>query len=366
MTTASSEARRGGWRRGLFVAAMAAMFVLAMAAGGFGYFEFMPAETTCVSCHEMRPSHGRWSNAVHRGVSCKVCHGGSVSSGLHGMSEKLRRVFAHVTEARHDNLGLSEDQRISVMTACRDCHEREFAYWRKGGHGIAYAGVFLDEKHNRAEQPADDCLRCHGMFFEGRTADLVTPLDTKGPWRLKDPALASRPAIPCLACHKMHATGSPFERPAEPAPGGVPVTNGPTPRRETIGFYVRQERAHFPIDDLAVPRVTERGRPVKVSDDPRQRLCTQCHAPNAFGEAGSSDDRTPVGVHEGLSCAACHAPHSNDARNSCANCHPRLSNCGLDVRTMDTTFLTPSSRHNIHTVHCLDCHPSGAPAKPKP
>ncbi len=42
-------------------------------------------------------------------------------------------------------------------------------------------------------------------------------------------------------------------------------------------------------------------------------LCTQCHAPNAAHEAGSQDDRTPAGVHEGLSCIACHANHSNDA-----------------------------------------------------
>ena len=30
---------------------------------------------------------------------------------------------------------------------------------------------------------------------------------------------------------------------------------------------------------------------------------------------------------------------------SCANCHPQLSNCGLDVETMDTTF-----KHRVPTT----------------
>jgi hypothetical protein len=61
-------------------------------------------------------------------------------------------------------------------------------------------------------------------------------------------------------------------------------------------------------------------------------------------------------VHEGLSCGACHAPHSNDASGSCANCHPQLSNCGLAVDTMDTSYRNPASPHNIHFVACGDCH----------
>ena len=48
---------------------------------------------------------------------------------------------------------------------------------------------------------------------------------------------------------------------------------------------------------------------------------------------------------------------------SCADCHPRLSNCGLDVEKMDTTFLDPKNGHNVHTVRCLDCHPKGEPKK---
>jgi hypothetical protein len=82
----------------------------------------------------------------------------------------------------------------------------------------------------------------------------------------------------------------------------------------------------------------------------------QCHAPSVWHQAGSHDDKTPVGVHEGLSCRACHEPHSNFQRNSCNKCHPAISNCNLDVKTMNTSYFSPSSEHDIHSVACIDCH----------
>jgi hypothetical protein len=33
------------------------------------------------------------------------------------------------------------------------------------------------------------------------------------------------------------------------------------------------------------------------------------------------------------------------------------------VEKMDTTFANPKSRHNIHTMRCIDCHPQGIPKK---
>jgi len=50
-----------------------------------------------------------------------------------------------------------------------------------------------------------------------------------------------------------------------------------------------------------------------------------------------------------------------EARRSCAECHPRLSNCGLDVEKMDTSYAKPDSRHNVHTVACAECHVKGVP-----
>jgi RNase P subunit RPR2 len=111
--------------------------------------------------------------------------------------------------------------------------------------------------------------------------------------------------------------------------------------------------------------MVEGARAVRMSPDSRQALCYQCHAPLATAEVRSGDDRTPVGVHEGLSCLACHQKHRQTTRASCSGCHPRLSNCGLDVEKMDTTFANPASARNIHFVKCADCHPKGVPARKK-
>jgi hypothetical protein len=46
---------------------------------------------------------------------------------------------------------------------------------------------------------------------------------------------------------------------------------------------------------------------------------------------------------------------------ACGACHPAASNCGLDVERTDTPFLSITSRHNIHTMACRDCHPQGPP-----
>ena len=121
------------------------------------------------------------------------------------------------------------------------------------------------------------------------------------------------------------------------------------------------------LADLPLPAMREGERQVKISRDPRQALCYQCHAPDATRQVHSGDDRTPLGVHEGLSCYACHENHSMRTRASCATCHPRLSNCGLDVETMDTTFksTTEPAQHSFREVHGLphERHSQETPAR---
>jgi hypothetical protein len=277
-----------------------------------------------------------------------------VSSGLHSVTEKTRMVLAHLDRPPGGEIHLSERQVIEAMDRCRACHAREYADWSSGGHSPTYADIFLDEAHNQAEQLSESCLRCHGMFFEGSMADVVTPMDVRGPWRLVNPEVASVPVIPCMACHHIHAEGSPAVRPDYSDPATIAARRAP--RAAKVGFYDRDDALHFEASELPTPRLSRDGVGVPVAPDARQRVCVQCHAPNAFHQAGSGDDRTPRGVHEGLSCAACHAPHSNDARGSCANCHPQLSNCGLDVETMKTTYADPASPNNVHFVACVDCH----------
>jgi hypothetical protein len=119
-------------------------------------------------------------------------------------------------------------------------------------------------------------------------------------------------------------------------------------------------------------------RAVKMNEDPRQAICYQCHASrmpdtgtaaalHGWGpQIGSGDDRTPMGVHEGLSCISCHFGHNENTRASCKTCHSKMSNCGLDVEKMDTTYANAASTHNIHWVKCTDCHQHGVPKAKTP
>jgi hypothetical protein len=200
------------------------------------------------------------------------------------------------------------------------------------------------------------------MFFEGTVHDVVEPLDTKGPWKLKDRKMASRPAIPCMACHQIHQEGSPVDKPDYADPKAIFYHQKNSSSK--LSFYDRHEKIHFPVSALPKLGLKQGERAVKISDDLNMRNCVQCHAPNAHHQAGTSDDRTPRGVHEGISCNACHEPHSNRAGNSCVKCHPAISNCKIDVTTMNTTFADPESPNNIHFVSCTDCHHNDARIKP--
>jgi hypothetical protein len=171
---------------------------------------------------------------------------------------------------------------------------------------------------------------------------------------------AGLPAVPCLACHSVHRKGEPM---APRSDRGLLAGPAQEIARPSLALYDRRALEHVGLDQLPLPAMMDGDRPVKASPDRRQALCYQCHAARAGMQVFSGDDRTPVGVHEGLSCLACHEKHGQATRASCAGCHPRLSNCGIDVETMDTTFKSPDSRHDVHRVACIDCHAKGVPKK---
>ena len=317
-------------------------FLVSAAVGSLGYFHFGRPDRTCASCHEMTGAHAAWSGSVHSTLHCRECHGGSLTLDAHALRAHVNRVVRHFTRTPDEVIRLKEDDVLRLQASCQRCHPQSAADWKASGHASTYARFFLDETHNRKERMAADCLRCHGMFFDGDIEDLVSTVSTAGPWSLKNPAKAGEPAIPCLACHQVHA----------------PASDG----RSAL-LYVRREKASFPLAVLPAVPLMHGNSTVRLSPDPRQRLCVQCHAPEASRQVGTSDDRTPIGVHEGLSCLDCHRGHSNSARASCASCLPGSSHCGIDVEKMDTTFLSATSRHNVHRVSCEDCHGGVRPAK---
>jgi hypothetical protein len=304
----------------------------------------------CESCHEIRPMVDQWRSSSHRNVECTKCH-------EYSTMRSARRFAAHVKGEipEQPKIGLQDIDKL--VERCGSCHQQQYAEWKAGPHSATYSRIFADKAHNQKRKLMDDCLRCHGMHFEGNIGELVQPQDAKGPWTIVKRENVNRPAMPCMACHSVHRFGEPTAKPEQRAAGKQPAV------RPSLALFDRRSRMHVSAAALPIPAVVDGDRPLKMSPDPRQGLCYQCHAPLAGNALKSGDDRTPAGVHEGLSCFACHQGHQMNTRASCASCHPKMSNCGLDVEKMDTTFRDAKSRFDIHTVKCADCHPKGVPKR---
>lgn len=344
--------------KALLIAALVGLGALLMVPATSFVYESGGPEA-CARCHEIAPQVESWRVSAHRGVDCAKCHGDALTMEAKFHMGNLRRVRQHWSGEVAAKPKLRHEDVLSMQERCRTCHQQEFAQWKNGPHSVTYESIFLDKKHNSERMLMDDCLRCHGMHFEGALNELVTPVNTKGPWSLKRADLKDAPAIPCLTCHAMHRDGAPLKGHVRK----VWLSRKEEIARPSLGLFDRRGMTGLPLNLLPVPAVLEGERVVKMSPDARQTLCYQCHAPLATQQVKSGDDRTPLGVHEGLSCLACHDKHRGTTRASCANCHPRLSNCGRDVETMDTTFANKESKHNIHWVKCADCHPKGVPPK---
>lgn len=337
----------------LFLTVITGFILLA----GYSSWNAANPERTCGSCHEINPLVNEWQHSAHREVKCTECHGTALSNGIHSLKEKTGMILTHFTkQKKREDIKLTEQQVLEISDQCARCHRSEYAKWKSGGHSATYGDIFMNGRHNMEEAPYWACLRCHGMFYEGNIKTLVQqPDESNGVWKLKDASRAMHPTMPCLTCHQFHAENSPLEKAARmDVPKEIFYTR--MQRNPSIAFYVRGDNRHIRADKLMKIAFYQDGKPVKVSDDPAQKLCIQCHSPNFSHHPGSQDDRTPTGVHEGLSCMACHSPHSNDARNSCRNCHPAISNCKLDVTTMNTTYKDINSPHNIHSISCTSCH----------
>lgn len=350
-------------KRWLIIGGIAICSVALLAAGATGgaalYYD--PGHGAgCADCHEMADYVNAVHSSPHYNATCTDCHQASLST-------KLRHIRVHLTGSAPEMIRLREVDVRQMVVQCQKCHEHEYASWSAGPHSATYTDIFANPMHNAKRRLMDDCFRCHGMYFDGSIRDIVQPQNTRGPWHLTHSELATQPAIPCQACHWIHRAGSPETKPvARISVAGAVV-------RQSLGFFDRREGMHFAAATLALPALYDGARQLKVSPDQRQAICYQCHAPrmpeansvaavNHWGpQAGSGDDRTPMGVHEGLSCFSCHKGHNESARASCATCHPEMSHCGLDVEKMDTSYANPASKQNIHWVRCTDCHQHGIP-----
>ena len=292
-------------------------FIFALSSGAYVAWNVADPEYTCAQCHEIKPTHEKWSKSAHADVSCYECHGTAISNGLHSLKEKLGMVVSHFAkDVENRDIKMTEKQVLDVASRCVNCHRAEYSQWKSGAHSTTYANIFEDKAHNRAEKPYWECLRCHGMFYDGNIKDLMDLDGGPNDWKIKDRSQCAVAAVPCLACHQIH-----MEKKRPPDFKNCAVSETPPDSSSKLSFYARAERSHIPADCLTPIKMYLGGEEIKNSADPAHVLCQQCHSPNWKHEAGSSDDRTPVGAHEGMSCLACHNPHSGSASASCAKCH---------------------------------------------
>jgi|SRR5579864_538985 len=348
-----SDPKHWSWRLYVLLSIVALILLLP----GVRVYHSYSSGTLCASCHEISQSYNEWHASTHRNVSCSSCHGSMFSADLRSHLKSLHRFVSHVRGRIPEQIHLGQDDVLKINTRCQSCHRQEYEDWAAGPHAVTYRQIFLNESHNHRRLLVDDCLRCHGMHFQGGIRDLITPVDTKGPWKLRERRLAEQHAIPCLACHQLHRSSDLVLREEQ---NSTPEAVQPAP---SLALFDRRELAYVSVARLSLPTLREGNKYVEINPDPRQALCYQCHAATAYMQVGSGDDRTPVGVHQGLSCFTCHEGHGQKPRASCANCHPLLSSCGLNVESMDTTLKSPDSVHDIHSVKCADCHTNGVPKK---
>ena len=347
----------------LLIAISAVVFFLLLAFGGFTYYwDTASPQTTCASCHEIESSSNMWAQSGHRALLCRECHGTALSNGFHSLKEKGMMVVNHFIEGEKGGIKLDEMDVLETMDNCKRCHGEEYAKWTSGGHSATYAAIFLNEKHNSTEQLNADCLRCHGMLYGGNNQGFGCAAERER-------------SVGAQQSGEIESAGNSLFDLSRSSPGRIPAipANPSDPKKifyerkvdlPKALFYYRYEKTHVEVADLPSPTIWDGTRKVEISDDLLQRICLQCHAPSAFHQAGTGDDRTPRGIHEGISCLACHDHHSNDSKQSCKNCHPAISNCRQDVTKMNTTFADSKSPHNIHSMRCIDCHTKGIP-KPK-
>jgi hypothetical protein len=341
--------------------AIVAIVLLALSGSyGASYYYTSQMGQGCAGCHEMGAYVSAVHGSYHRTVGCMQCHEAS-------MGTKLRHMRVHFFGTPPETIRLRDKDVLAMAPNCQGCHQHEYANWQAGPHSATYAQIFADPVHNTKRRLMEDCFRCHGMHFTGSVRDLVQPQNLEGPWQVVRAGFADQPTMPCQACHQVHKQAAPAAKPAN----RISVAGEAV--HSSLALFDRREQMHFAAASLTLPKLYDGARAVTVSQDPRQAGCSQCHAArvpepgsvadvNHWGpQVGSGDDRTPKGVHEGLSCVSCHTGHNENARASCKTCHPQMSHCGLDVEKMDTTFASSASKHNIHWVGCVDCHQKGVP-----
>jgi uncharacterized repeat protein (TIGR01451 family) len=338
--------------------------------------------TDCVSCHSSGATGVPQSPADHAGrtnATCTSCHQVATSASSATAVPTLAATSvapATTSSAATPSGGLSLDAWSSKQ--CQACHPREWAEWSRSGHAMTLSAQLLNSDHNSSEQLDQTCVKCHSPEL-GTTpiGNIVQPLNTTGPWQLAGPYAnaGDTPSIPCLECHQPHTVQAPGLLPGmDFADESTFYRNVPAP--QVSNLYIYDAFAQKYVDPQSIAPVLDlNGQAIPINDTRANRVCYTCHAtdraesnlfepntaPSGDNTVGTGDDRTLMGVHQGLQCVDCHMPggsHTFDPMSSCSQCHgPGATMASLAyVTTAHTSYTDPALSMLTGNMSSLNIH----------
>ncbi len=129
------------------------------------------------------------------------------------------------------------------------------------------------------------------------------------------------------------------------------------------------------IDPAPIAPVMNGDQAIPIADTRANRVCYTCHAteqaesnlfepkkpPQGDNSAGTADDRTLMGVHQGIPCVTCHMPggsHTFNPMNACKQCHsPGSTPASLDyVTKVQSSYTDPSLSMLSGNMSSLNIH----------
>lgn len=313
----------------------------------------------CLSCHATGIAGAPIVPADHQGrtnAMCTSCHrpGTSVST-----TTTTSAVATSVPPAA--SAGMSLD--TWSAKACQACHPREWNEWSRSGHAMTLSAQLLNSGHNSSEQLDQTCVKCHSPELGTvPIGNIVQPLNTNGPWQLvgQFASLGDTPSISCLACHQAHPAKSPGLLPGmDFADESTFYRSVPAPQVSNLYIYDAFAQKH--IDPQPIAPVMNGDQAIPVNDTRANRVCYTCHAteraesnlfepntpPSGDNSVSTGDDRTLMGVHQGLQCVDCHMPggsHTFNPMSSCSQCHGQGGAAAplANVTSVRTSYTDPS------------------------
>jgi hypothetical protein len=301
---------------------------------------------------------------------------------------------------------------------CNVCHPKTYHQWLESGHSISVTAAYTFPDHDNHNPLRQDCVRCMGLPGGKWDAigNVVQPLNFLGPWKLVG-AYAAQPNAPVNSCENCH---KPHNVQAVDAVMSMGLKKGMNYWDEST-FYRGINTPSNPYDLYRWNPIAQKyvlppdippvelpnGTWLQPTNSLVNRICYSCHStawkehftwawpkyikgmhskgtktdpmanwnkPSPLTSAGfipkgyglhstlsdkvfSGDDRTLVGVHQGLECVACHMQggnHTMNPMNSCEMCHGTNTKY---VESLNTSYKNAKlSGLNISDYNPLNIH----------